>query len=98
MTPTEGKIRNPKSEIRTTRRSYLDFGFRVSDFGFGLSPGARLWPRTLPVPDDGGSRPRRIFKSVDLPAPFGPSKPMQPGSRRRETSRSAGCVPYQRET
>ena len=31
--------------------------------------------RAARVPDDGGSRPARIFSSVDLPEPLGPTRP-----------------------
>src|SRR6266478_3383774 len=55
-------------------------------------------PSTLPLPEEGGSRPSRIFNNVDLPAPLGPSKPMRPGFNDRVTSVSARKSPYQRDT
>ena len=45
------------------------------------------------VPDVGESRPMRILSSVDLPAPFGPSRPIRPGFRRRVTPRRASTDP-----
>src|SRR5438128_6969683 len=37
-------------------------------------------PSTIATPDDGRSRPHRIRKVVDLPAPLGPTTPqMAPG-------------------
>ena len=45
----------------------------------GAQAGARLAPRfarrTRPGPSDGVSSVARIASSVDLPAPFGPSRP-----------------------
>ena len=37
-------------------------------------------------------------RSVDLPAPLGPSSPVTPGPRANDTSLSATTLPYQRET
>src|SRR6267378_5168221 len=37
-----------------------------------------LWPRTLAVPPVGWSRLRRSRRSVVLPAPFGPTRPIAP--------------------
>ena len=45
------------------------------------------------MPDVGDSRPIRILSSVDLPAPFGPRRPMRPGLRRKLTSRRASTAP-----
>ncbi len=35
---------------------------------------------------------------VDLPAPFGPSRPVTPGPSANEMSLTATTLPYQRET
>ncbi len=39
-----------------------------------------------------------MWSSVDLPAPFGPSRPVTPGPRANEMSLTATTLPYQRET
>jgi hypothetical protein len=37
--------------------------------------------RAARVPEEGGSRPARIFSSVDLPEPFGPTRPTWSSSK-----------------
>ena len=39
-----------------------------------------------------------MWRSVDLPAPFGPSRPVTPGPSANEMSLTATTLPYQRET
>ncbi len=50
------------------------------------------------MPADGARKPAIMLISVDLPAPFGPSRPVTPASRRMVTSLTATTLPYQRET
>ena len=38
-----------------------------------------------------------MCRSVDLPAPFGPSRPVMPGRRMNEMSLTATTLPYQRD-
>src|SRR5437667_320110 len=54
-------------------------------------------PSTVPVPAVGAISPISTFSRLDFPAPFGPSRPMRPGSRRNVTSFSAWNEPYQSE-
>src|SRR3954454_4033209 len=49
-------------------------------------------------PTDGLSNPATRCSSVDLPAPFGPRRPVMPGPMATETSFTATTLPYQRET
>src|SRR5579884_218270 len=49
-------------------------------------------------PADGASRPASILSSVDLPEPFGPSRPVTPGARPNVTSETATTSPYHLET
>ena len=56
--------------------------------------GARGRPSTCAPPLDALTRPQAIFVSVDLPAPFGPSRPRSsPGSTSRSTPSSASFAP-----
>jgi hypothetical protein len=49
---------------------------------------------TVELPAVGGVSPQIIRSVVDLPAPFGPRKPvMVPGSQRNDTSSTASCEP-----
>src|SRR5580765_4567198 len=49
-------------------------------------------------PDDGRRRPASMCRRVDLPAPFGPSRPVIPDPRLKLMSLTATTLPYQRET
>ena len=49
-------------------------------------------------PRDGGRKPAIMCMIVDLPAPFGPSRPVTPGSMDMVTSLTATTLPYQRDT
>src|SRR4051812_48357895 len=50
---------------------------------------------TVASPDVTSIRPRRIFRSVDLPAPFDPTRPTMPGSMSTVSESSAVTdVPY----
>jgi hypothetical protein len=52
-------------------------------------------PATSAVPALGRTRPQAIFTSVDLPAPFGPSRPTSsPSATSRSTPPSAVTAPY----
>ena len=55
-------------------------------------------PSTRTRPADGASRPAMRCRSVDLPAPLGPSSPVTPAPRANEMSLTATTLPYQRET
>src|SRR4051794_25308588 len=56
----------------------------------GLGRVANRRPVTVASPEVGGVRPTRIRIVVDLPAPFGPRKPVtRPGSARKEMSSTA---------
>ena len=55
-------------------------------------------PSTRTRPADGARSPAMRWSSVDLPAPFGPSRPVTPGPRPNEMSLTATTLPYQRET
>ena len=60
------------------------------------------WPRvglpaTVTLPDDGARKPAIMCRMVDLPAPFGPSRPVMPPSSRKLTSLTATTLPYQRD-
>ena len=57
-----------------------------------------LPPATMTSPEDGRRKPDIMCSSVDLPAPFGPSRPVTPGPRSKEMSFTATTLPYQRET
>src|SRR5262245_9129491 len=50
-------------------------------------------PRTFAPPPSAGRRPSRIFSSVDLPAPLGPSRPTAPAGNDTESPRSACTLP-----
>ena len=63
----------------------------------GSPPGRRAVDHGR-VPADGASRPAIRCRSVDLPAPFGPSRPVTPGPSANEMSLTATTLPYQRET
>src|SRR5690348_4611881 len=49
-------------------------------------------------PDDGARSPERRCRSVDLPAPFGPSRPVTPAPTSNVMSFTATTFPYQRDT
>ena len=49
-------------------------------------------------PRDGGRKPAIMCMIVDLPAPFGPSRPVTPGSMDMVMSLTATTLPYQRDT
>src|SRR5664280_2115228 len=51
-------------------------------------------PSTLTFPADGRSRPATRWSSVLLPAPFGPRRPVTPGSRLNVMSLTATTLPY----
>ena len=51
-------------------------------------------PRTLPSPDVSCISPNIVFRNVDFPAPFGPSKPVEPFSIRMSSESSATWGPY----
>ena len=56
--------------------------------------GAICWPSTSIVPSFGCRTPERIFSSVDLPAPFSPSRACtSPGSTVSDTPSSARTTP-----
>jgi hypothetical protein len=50
-------------------------------------------PSSVTLPDVGSSSPAKIFMKVDLPAPFGPSKPNMPGETSRSTPFNAVTGP-----
>ena len=50
--------------------------------------------RILPVPDVGWTRPIRTLMRVDLPAPFGPRRPVAPVGICRDTESRAITVSY----
>jgi len=54
-------------------------------------------PSSFTSPWLGWSCPAASLRKVDLPAPFGPSKPVTPGGTSVVTSLSAITGPYQRE-
>src|SRR5918994_3755507 len=54
-------------------------------------------PEIRALPADGASRPASRWRSVDLPAPLGPSRPVTPGPSANEMSLTATTLPYQRE-
>ena len=54
-------------------------------------------PSRLMVPAEVVSKPAIIAIRVDLPAPFGPSRPVTPGRRSKLTSLTATTFPNQRE-
>ena len=58
--------------------------------------GARTSTRILPL--DVGTRPEIILSRVDLPAPFGPSRPVTPGPTPNVTSETATTSPSHLET
>src|SRR5687767_2781527 len=50
--------------------------------------------RTERVPEDGGSRPASIFNKVDLPDPFGPTRPMwSPSKIPKDRPSKSGAAP-----
>src|SRR5260370_20166527 len=49
-------------------------------------------------PRDGGRKPAIRCSRVDLPAPFGPSRPVTPGPMVIVMSLTATTLPYQRDT
>src|SRR5664280_2406121 len=51
-------------------------------------------PSTVTFPADGRSRPATRWSSVLLPAPFGPRRPVTPGSRLNVMSLTATTLPY----
>src|SRR5580698_6705244 len=55
-------------------------------------------PATVSSPRDGGRKPAIICMIVDLPAPFGPSRPVTPGPTDIVMSLTATTLPYQRDT
>src|SRR6185369_17395203 len=55
-------------------------------------------PITRTRPADGARSPAIRWRRVDLPAPFGPSRPVTPAPRANEMSLTATTLPYQRET
>ena len=62
--------------------------------GGGSGCSARGRPSTVAVPDVGASRPRIMRIVVDLPAPFGPRKPVtMPGRTVKVRSSTARCSP-----
>jgi len=61
----------------------------------GIGCAAYGRPSTVTVPDDGASRPRISRMVVDLPAPFGPRKPVtMPGRTENVRSWTATFSPY----
>ena len=63
----------------------------------GILPG-RLAGVHGKVPFDGARKPAIMCKMVDLPAPFGPSRPVTPGPMSIVMSLTATTLPYQRLT
>src|SRR6476646_6093871 len=57
-----------------------------------------VWPWTRTDPAEGSSSPAIRWRSVDLPAPFGPRRPVTPGPSPNEMSLTATTLPYQRAT
>ena len=55
-------------------------------------------PPTVSSPRDGARNPAIMCSMVDLPAPFGPSRPVTPGPIVIVMSLTATTLPYQRET
>ena len=55
-------------------------------------------PNTLTCPWDGAVRPAIVRSSVVLPAPFGPSSAVTPGSTASETSLTATTPPNHFDT
>jgi hypothetical protein len=53
---------------------------------------------TVRSPREGGRNPAAMCSRVDLPAPFGPSRPVTPGPIAIVMSLIATTLPYQRET
>src|SRR3954466_2359799 len=49
-------------------------------------------------PDDGRRSPASRWSRVDLPAPFGPSRPVIPAPMLNVMSLTATTLPYQRDT
>ena len=66
----------------------------------GRCPGCASWPAppTVISPRDGARKPAIMCSSVDLPAPFGPSRPVTPGPMLIVMSLTATTLPYQRDT
>src|SRR6266540_853605 len=61
----------------------------------GLGRSAYLRLETVALPDEGGVRPTMIRIVVDLPAPFGPRKPVtRPDRAVKVTSSTAVNAPY----
>ncbi len=58
----------------------------------GLPPATQTWPV------DGGVSPQSTRSRVDLPAPFGPSNAVTPGSMANETSDTATRAPKALDT
>src|SRR5271170_2242227 len=54
-------------------------------------------PKTYAEPADGGQNPRSVLIKVDLPAPFGPSKPMVRPVKEQVKSRSTSRFPSRTE-
>ena len=52
----------------------------------------------MTAPVDGGVSPHRTRNSVDLPAPFGPSRAVTPGSTLNDTSDTATSDPNDFDT
>ena len=52
-------------------------------------------PATVTVPREGDRKPEIRCSSVDLPAPFGPSRPVTPGPMVIVMSLTATTLPYQ---
>src|SRR3954462_5163277 len=50
------------------------------------------------APRDGERNPAIMCSTVVLPAPFGPSRPVTPGSKVMLMSLTATTLPYQRDT
>ena len=50
------------------------------------------------MPAEGARKPESMCRSVLLPAPFGPSRPVIPGETLNEMPFTATTFPYQRET
>ncbi len=71
--------------------SRLNWRFIASRRSHGTNPSTRA------LPDVGLSRPDSIFKTVVLPAPFGPRKPTSsPSSMEKLTSSAARVSSYWR--
>ena len=66
----------------------------VRSAGTSTGPG----PARAPLPGSGGSAVASSRSRVVLPAPFGPSSPITPGSRSRSTSARAWVAPNVRPT